>query len=331
MNRKTVWFVGSNFIRMLILLILVSIGAFFLVTASPVDPLQTNIGQAAMGSMSSEQIDRLREYWGVGIPPLSRFLAWAGDFFRGDLGVSLLYRRPVSQVIMEKLSNSIWMLSMAWLLSGLLGMALGIIAGVYRNRAADRVISLYALITASTPAFWLALVLLMIFAVWLKVLPIGLSVPIGMESGDVGIGDRMIHSILPIVTLSLTGISNIAMQTREKMTQVMESEYVLFARARGESLGGIVWHHGIRNILIPVMTLQLASVSEIFGGSVLVEQVFSYPGLGQAAVTAGLGGDVPLLLGITVISAAIVFLGNFMANILYGVVDPRMRKRRGGT
>lgn len=189
-------------------------------------------------------------------------------------------------------------------------------------------ISAYALMTASTPAFWLALVLLMVFAVWLKILPIGLSVPIGMEAAEVTIKDRAVHGILPCLTLSITGMSNILLHTREKMIQVMESDYVLFARARGESKSQIVFRHGIRNILLPALTLQLASVSEIFGGSVLVEQVFSYPGLGQAAVTAGLGGDIPLLLGITVISAAIVFTGNFIANVLYGVVDPRMRKGR---
>lgn len=170
----------------------------------------------------------------------------------------------------------------------------------------------------------------MIFAVWLKVLPIGLSVPIGMEASAVTLGDRLVHGILPVAALSITGISNIALHTREKMAEVMESDYVLFARARGESEWEIVKRHGIRNILLPAMTLQFASVSEIFGGSVLVEQVFSYPGLGQAAVTAGLGGDVPLLLGITVISSAIVFAGNFTANILYGAVDPRIRKRRAG-
>lgn len=140
--------------------------------------------------------------------------------------------------------------------------------------------------------------------------------------------DRLIHGILPAAALSITGISNIALHTREKMAQVMESDYVLFARARGESEWSIIRRHGIRNILLPAMTLQFASVSEIFGGSVLVEQVFSYPGLGQAAVTAGLGGDVPLLMGITIISAAIVFLGNFTANLLYGTVDPRIRRSR---
>ena len=244
------------------------------------------------------------------------------------MGVSLLYRQPVSHVIGVKLMNSLWLMASAWILSGVVGLGLGIAAGVKKGRMTDKVISAYALITASTPAFWLALVLLMVFAVWLKLLPIGLSVPIGVEASGVTVGDRIVHAILPAVTLSITGISNIAMHTREKMIEVMESDYVLFARARGESTGSIVWRHGIRNIILPAMTLQFASVSEIFGGSVLVEQVFSYPGLGQAAVTAGLGGDVPLLLGITVISAAIVFAGNLTANLLYGVLDPRIRRGR---
>lgn len=313
---------------MAVLLFGVSAAAFFLVSMSPVDPLQTNVGQAALGSMSQEQIARLEEYWGVNIPPLKRFAAWFAGMVRGDMGISLLYRQPVLKVVSEKLSNSLWLMAAAWVISGTLGFLMGVLAGVKRGGVADRIISAYSLVIASTPAFWLALVLLMVFAVWLKVLPVGLSVPIGMEASQVGIGDRILHGILPAAALSITGISNIALHTREKMAEVMESDYVLFARARGESTGEIVRRHGIRNIILPAMTLQLASISEIFGGSVLVEQVFSYPGLGQAAVTAGLGGDVPLLLGITVISAAIVFMGNFLANVLYGVVDPRIRKGR---
>lgn len=313
------------------LLALVSAAAFFLVSVSPLDPLKTNVGQAALGSMSREQITKLEEYWGVNTPPVARFMAWAGDFLRGDMGVSLLYRQPVSHVIAVKLSNSLWLMATAWVVSGAAGLLLGVAAGANRGRAADRVISGYALVTASTPAFWLALVLLMIFAVWLKLLPIGLSVPIGVEASGVTAGDRIVHAILPALTLSITGISNIAMHTREKMAQVMDSDYMLFARARGESKWTAIRRHGLRNIILPAMTLQFASISEIFGGSVLVEQVFSYPGLGQAAVTAGLGGDIPLLLGITVISAAIVFAGNFTANLLYGVVDPRIRSGRART
>lgn len=320
--RKT----GRKFIRMLLLLITVSIVTFTLVSMSPIDPLQANVGQAALGAMSQEQKAKLEEYWGVNVPPVRRYLNWAGGFVRGDMGISLLYRQPVSQVIGVKLSNSLFLMVFAWLISGILGLVLGILAGVFRGTWADRIIKGYSLLISSTPVFWLALLLLLVFAVWLKVLPIGLSVPIGVESAGVTFLDRLRHAILPAVTLSITGMAGVTLHTREKMIDVMESDYMLFARARGESTWSMVKKHGLRNILLPAMTLQFASVSEIIGGSVLVEQVFSYPGLGQAAVTAGTGSDVPLLLGITIVTAAIVFFGNFIADILYGVIDPRMRK-----
>lgn len=321
-------FLGKNLIRMLLLLAAVSMAAFFLVSCSPIDPLQANVGQAALGSMSAEQVAKLQEYWGVGVPPVKRFVSWASDFFRGDLGISLLYRQPVGTVIAAKLANSLWLMSLAWVISGVVGFTMGILSGVKKDTWIDRLIKGYSLLIASTPAFWLALVLLMVFAVYLKVLPIGLSVPIGVEAAGVTIMDKIRHAILPALTLSITGISNMTLHTREKMIDIMESDYVLFARARGESTWSIVKNHGLRNVILPAITLQFGSISEIFGGSVLVEQIFSYPGLGQAAVTAGTGSDVPLLLGITVISAAIVFGGNFIANLLYGVVDPRIR--RGG-
>ncbi len=319
-------FIVKNFARMLLLLLSVSIVAFALVSVSPIDPLQANVGQTALGSMSPEQIEKLERHWGVGQPPVQRYLNWAGDFVRGDMGTSLLYRQPVSKVISEKLGNSLWLMSFAWVFSGIVGFLLGVFAGVNRDKLVDRGIKSYSLVMASMPTFWLALLLLMIFAVWLQVLPVGLSVPIGMSAADVTLADKLQHALLPAITLSVIGVSSITLHTREKMVDVMQSDYVLFAQARGESRNGIVVHHGLRNILLPAMTLQFASISEIFGGSVLVEQVFSYPGLGQAAVAAGLGGDVPLLLGITMISAFIVFLGNFIANILYGVIDPRIRK-----
>lgn len=321
-------FIGKQTIRMLLLTFFVSLAAFILISISPIDPLQANVGQVALGSMSPEQIAKLEAYWGVGEPPVERFFTWAGDFFRGDMGISLLYRQPVVKVIGVKLVNSLWLMAIAWLMSGIVGFVLGVLAGLREGSLLDKLIKGYSLLIASTPAFWLALVLLMVFAVWLKILPIGLSVPIGVEASGVTIADRIRHAILPAVTLSITGIANITLHTREKMIEIMESDYVLFARARGESTFEIVKNHALRNVLLPALTLQFASISEIFGGSVLVEQTFSYPGLGQAAVTAGLGSDVPLLLGITVISALFVFGGNLTANLLYGIIDPRIR--RGG-
>lgn len=319
-------YVGKNLLRIILLLFAVSILTFALVSASPIDPLQANVGQAALGSMSEEQKEKLRSYWGVDEPPVQRYLNWLNAFIKGDGGISLLYRQPVTKVIAVKLGNSLFLMGLAWVVSGLVGFLLGVLAGVFQGRLPDKIIKGYSLVIASIPSFWLALLLLIIFGVWMKILPIGLSVPIGVEVSGVTFLDRVRHAILPAVTLSITGISNITLHTREKMIDIMESDYILFAKARGEKTGSIIFHHGIRNVLLPAMTLQFASVSEIIGGSVLVEQVFSYPGLGQAAVAAGTGSDVPLLMGITLITAAIVFLGNFLANVLYGVVDPRIRK-----
>ena len=324
--KHRLWFTGKKLIRMALLLLGVSIVTFLLMSVSPLDPLQTNVGQAALGSMSPEQIAKLEAYWGVDTPPLSRYLGWLLDALRGDLGVSLLYRQPVLTVIGERLAGSVLVLLAAWVISGVLGLTLGVLAGAFRGRWPDRVIRGYCLLISGTPAFWLAILLLLIFSVWLGWLPVGLSVPAGMEAAAVTFTDRLRHAVLPALTLSITGVANIALHTREKMIGVMSSDYVLFARARGESERSIVLRHGLRNVLLPAITLQFASASEIIGGSVLVEQVFSYPGLGQAAVTAGLGSDLPLLLGITVVTAAIVFIGNLIADLLYGAADPRIRK-----
>lgn len=324
MGRLAGW-AGKNLIRAAVLLALVSAASFFLLSLSPIDPLQSNVGQAALGSMSPEQVEELREYWGVGVPMTKRFASWFSGLLKGDMGISLLYRRPVIEIVGERFLSSLWLMASAWVFAGVLGLLLGILAGTFRGRWPDRLITGYCMLTASTPAFWIGLLLLLVFAVQLRIFPIGLGVPIGMESAQVTFADRLSHAFMPALTLGLTGISSIALHTKAKMEEVMDSPYVLYAKARGESLFHIVRCHGLRNILLPAVTLQFASISEIFGGSVLVEQVFSYPGLGQAAIAAGLGSDVPLLLGITLISSLLVFGGNLAADLLYHVVDPRMR------
>ena len=324
MGRLAGW-AGKNLIRATVLLALVSAASFFLLSLSPIDPLQSNVGQAALGSMSPEQVEELREHWGVGGPITKRFASWFSGLLKGDMGISLLYRRPVIEIVGERFLSSLWLMASAWVFAGVLGLLLGILAGTFRGRWPDRLITGYCMLTASTPAFWIGLLLLLVFAVQLRIFPIGLGVPIGMESAQVTFADRLSHAFLPALTLGLTGISSIALHTKAKMEEVMDSPYVLYAKARGESLFHIVRCHGLRNILLPAVTLQFASISEIFGGSVLVEQVFSYPGLGQAAIAAGLGSDVPLLLGITLISSLLVFGGNLAADLLYHVVDPRMR------
>ena len=307
----------------------VGLVVFALMSMSPIDPVQANVGQAAYVNMSEAKRAQLASYWGGDVPFWERFANWAGALLQGDMGTSLRFNAPVSEVIAHRAANSLALMGIAWLLSGVLGFALGVAAGARRGGALDRVVRSYCFLLASTPTFWLGLLILMVFAVQLGWFPIGFSVPIGVSAADVTLADAVHHLVLPALTLSVTGVANIALHTREKVVDVLESDYVRFARARGESELSVIVHHGLRNVALPAVTLQCAFISEIFGGSVLVEQVFSYPGLGQAAVTAGLGGDVALLAGIALVSAALVFGGNLLANILYGVLDPRMRIGEG--
>ena len=307
----------------------VGLVVFALVSMSPIDPVQANVGQAAYVNMSEAKRAQLASYWGGDVPFWERFANWAGALLQGNMGTSLRFNAPVSEVIAHRAANSLALMGIAWLLSGALGFALGVAAGARRGGALDRVVRSYCFLLASTPTFWLGLLILMVFAVQLGWFPIGFSVPIGVSAADVTLADAVHHLVLPALTLSVTGVANIALHTREKVVDVLESDYVRFARARGESELSVIVHHGLRNVALPAVMLQCAFISEIFGGSVLVEQVFSYPGLGQAAVTAGLGGDVALLAGIALVSAALVFGGNLLANILYGVLDPRMRVGEG--
>ena len=322
-------YLARHIVRFALLMLAVGLVVFALVSMSPIDPVQANVGQAAYVNMSEAKRAQLASYWGGDVPFWERFANWAGALLQGDMGTSLRFNAPVSEVIAHRAANSLALMGIAWLLSGVLGFALGVAAGARRGGALDRVVRSYCFLLASTPTFWLGLLILMVFAVQLGWFPIGFSVPIGVSAADVTLADAAHHLVLPALTLSVTGVANIALHTREKVVDVLESDYVRFARARGESELSVIVHHGMRNVALPAVTLQCAFISEIFGGSVLVEQVFSYRGLGQAAVTAGLGGDVALLAGIALVSAALVFGGNLLANILYGVLDPRMRVGEG--
>ena len=322
-------YLARHIVRFALLMLAVGLVVFALVSMSPIDPVQVNVGQAAYVNMSEAKRAQLASYWGGDVPFWERFANWAGALLQGDMGTSLRFNAPVSEVIAHRAANSLALMGIAWLLSGALGFALGVAAGARRGGALDRVVRSYCFLLASTPTFWLGLLILMVFAVQLGWFPIGFSVPIGVSAADVTLADAVHHLVLPALTLSVTGVANIVLHTREKVVDVLESDYVRFARARGESELSVIIHHGLRNVALPAVTLQCAFISEIFGGSVLVEQVFSYPGLGQAAVTAGLGGDVALLAGIALVSAALVFGGNLLANILYGVLDPRMRIGEG--
>lgn len=315
---------GRYMVRLVTLLIAISIISFILVSMSPVDPVQQYVG--AVPNVSMEQREKIAQYWGLDKPPVERFGIWAKSLLHGDFGTSLIYRRPVLDIIGEKFAASLALMITAWLLSGIIGFSIGCIMGAFNGKWPDRILKKICLTMCAIPTFWIGIVLLMVFSAKLGWFPMGMSVPKGVPSDQVTIWQRLHHLVLPALTLSFLSFANIALHTREKLTDVLESDYVLFAKAKGESRFRILKRHGLRNIMLPAVTMQFGSFSELFGGSVLAETVFSYPGLGAAASAAGMGSDVPLLLGITLFSAVFVFTGNLLANIIYGVVDPQIRE-----
>jgi peptide/nickel transport system permease protein len=317
-------FLSKKLLRLALLLVTLSIAAFTLVSLSPIDPVNAYVG-ADMLRVSPEQRALIAERWGLNDPPAQRYLRWLGQVVQGDLGNSSIYRQPVSVVIGQRFLASLGLMSAAWALSGLLGFALGVLAGGREGSLFDRLVRWFSYTLASTPTFWLALLLLIIFSVALRWTPICCAAPPGVLPDAITLAQRIHHLILPAAALSIIGVANVTLHTRQKLISVLNSDYALFARAQGETRWSLIWQHGLRNIALPAITLQFASLSELFGGSVLAEQVFAYPGLGQATVQAGLRGDVPLLLGIVLFSAVFVFTGNALADLIYHLVDPRIR------
>lgn len=317
-------FVIVKLLRMVVIIFTVAALAFSLLTFAPIDPISSYLGYDRM-QISKEQETLIIKRWGLDKPALERFSCWAKNVVSGDLGDSVIYNEPVMHVIGKRFLASLWLMAMAWTISGLLGFLLGAVAGTFKDTWIDKIIRLYTYTIASTPTFWIGMVLLVIFSVSFGWFPFCCAGPLGVPPEEITLMERIYHLVLPTLTLSVVGVAQIALHTREKMVEVFMSDYALYAMSLGESRLGVAWYHGVRNVLLPAITLQFANIGELFGGAVLAEQVFSYPGLGRATVEAGIRGDVPLLLGIVIFSTLFVVVGNMIADLLYTIVDPRIR------
>ena len=310
-------------LRMLTLLTAISILSFLMMAKAPIDPLTAYIGTNS--TISEDAREEIAEYWGLNDPPLERFMTWAGNTLRGEFGRSIVYKQPVLTVIKERFRYSLALMLIAWLSSGILGFVLGIGAAVCKDSILDRGIRTVCLVFQSAPTFWVGLIMLSVFAVNLGWFPIGLAAPMGKMASEVTLAERIYHLILPSITLSILGIGKITLYTRQKLLEILDSEFMLYARARGENTWQMVKSHGIRNIAIPAITVQFASFSELFGGIALAETVFSYPGIGTSMTNAITNMDYNLVLVITLIIAAVMLVASFMVDVLNALLDPRVR------
>lgn len=301
--------------RLTLQLVLVVLLAYLLLAGSPLDPIHTYLNGNLFG-VSVEQKAALISQLGLDQSLGQRFWHWLSELAQGNLGYSSLYRQDVVDIIKGRLPISALLIGLSWLGSLMLGYGFGLLAGLYQGRWLDRLIRNWAWLVACVPSFWLGMLLISLFSVALALTPVCCAAPLGMQFGEQSLWSMLQHLILPVTTLALVHMAPIVLHTREKVIDVLGSDYVRYSLLHGDSKVGVVRFHVVKNSLLPAIVLHFASLAELFGGSILAETVFNFPGLGGTIVKAGLANDTALLMGCTLISAVLVFGGNLMANAL---------------
>ncbi|MUK27814.1 ABC transporter permease subunit [Aliivibrio fischeri] len=286
-----------------------------LIAFLPIDPIAQYFNGnvlAVFGEQKTQLIERL----GLNQSILEQIMTFGHALFSGDLGYSYHRQEEVSQIIWQRSRYSIILMSSASLLALIFGYSIGLFLGLKPNTILSKIITQLALMINAIPSFWIGLILITIFAIKLVWLPIGGISPIGISPETTSFYDKIPYFILPLTTLILGLIAPIILHTKEKVIDVIQSQHVQYARIHGLSTLSVVRFHLLRNTLIPAIVIQLAGFSELFSGSVIIETVFNFPGIGQTLVQAGLSGDTPLLFGITLCCAVFVFVGNATASLL---------------
>ncbi|MFE9771712.1 ABC transporter permease [Streptomyces sp. NPDC005931] len=302
-------------------LLVVTFGAFALAAASPFDPVRAYAGTAALGA-DRETLDRLRENLGVDRPFAVRWWDWLTSALTGDLGRSSVMRQPVADVIGERLVWSVLLCAVAFTAAVALGTLLGVLAARRPGSPLDRTVTSLAYALEAAPVFWIALLAIWLFALRLDVLPAGgLSDTAGER---VTPGRVTSHLVLPAGVLAVSQLPWFTLYVRQGVGDALAEDPVRGARARGLSERTVLLGHALRSGLLPVLTLSGSRVPELITGALLVETVFSWPGIAAATVEAATAVDFPLLAALTTLATAAVLAGNLLADLLYGLIDPRV-------
>jgi len=296
----------------------VSVVIFMVLHLSPGDPVEIMLGSQA----TQEDRARLRAELGLDQPLHVQYGRWLGHVARGDLGRSLWMKRPVLDEVLGRFKATLVLTGTALLLSSLAGVALGVASAIRPNSVLDRLSAVASLFGASMPTFWLGIVLMVVFALWLGWLPAsGMYAAYG--GGD--LRDLLAHLVLPAVTLAAASVTIIARLTRATMLETLGQDYIRTARAKGVVERAVVLRHGLKNALIPIVTVVGVQAGYLLGGAVLTETVFAWPGVGTLMVQGILARDFPLVQGCVLVVALSFVLVNLAVDLLYAWLDPRIR------
>lgn len=310
--------IGKKLLQIIPVLLVVSVISFMIVYLAPGDPVNMYIRP----EMTKYQIDAIRESLGLDAGMGEQYLKWLEHILKGDMGNSLVNHRPVAMQIMEKLPATLKLMGASICLSLLFSIPLGLWAGYKENSKQDHIIQGFSYVGISIPSFWLAMMMIVVFTLKLKLLPNSGMRTIGVDS----FWDQVKHMLMPAFVLSIHNTAVFIRYIRSNVIREMKEEYVNAARAKGAGVKRILIYHVLKNCLLPIITLVGMNLSNLVTGSIIIESIFGWPGMGTLGMTDITSRDYPMVMGVTMLSCLMILMGNFLADTLYRIVDPRIAR-----
>ena len=309
----------------------ITVATFALVHSVPGDPITFYIGRAGIQTIPPETLDAIRREYHLDEPLPTQYVHWLGGILTFDFGRSIVERRPVGELIVEKLPHTLQLNFAAFFIAAIIGIPIGLWSATHSGRRLERASAVLFFLLYSLPSFWVALLLMQLFAVKLEVLPLyGMSSDEWYELGTAAkVWDRMKHMVLPVLTLTYAQLAIFARFSKSALTEVIRADFITAARARGAGEVRVLWRHAFRNALIPLITLLGLTIPFLISGSVIVEQIFQWDGVGLLYFDAILTRDYPVVMGLTVATAIITLFASVLSDILYVLADPRVRLGEG--
>lgn len=315
------WYVSRRLLGGLITLAVVVLLTFFLVRLAPGSPVSYLGGLSA----SAEQLAALEERLGLNLPLMEQLGIYLTGLAGGDLGFSLIWNRPVMEVILSRLPATLLLMVTSFGISLVGGIFLGVVASRIPYGRTDNVVMVGSLAAFSMPQFWVGMILILIFGLALGWLPVQGMVSVGRDlTGFDALTDVISHLILPATALGLTELAIFVRITRASMLEVIEADFIRTARSKGIAERRVLLHHALRNAMLPLITIAAIRLRNLFAGAILVEAIFGWPGIGTLTLNAMLSRDYPMILGITIWAAVITVLVNLLADLAYPIVDRRI-------
>ncbi len=312
-------YVTKRIISSIFSIFLITIVVFLIVHLLPGDPVRSMLGADA----DQAAVDATRKMLNLDKPLITQYISWLKGVLHGDFGRSLVMNVDIADLLKSRIPISLAITLPAFVIASIIGILIGIACAIHRGSALDQTLTVFITTLSGIPDFWIGILMMFLFGVNLKLLP-----TMGYTSPFVNFGDYLSHAILPIMVLSLVSIADSARQMRTNMLDVLNQDYIRTAKANGLSIISIRYKHALKNTLVPIITLMVLQVRSLIGGSLLIEQIFSIPGMGRLIFTSVQSNDYLVIQALVLVISVIVIFCNLLLDISYGLIDPRIRATR---